>query len=100
MRDRSWPGRRRPNHAAAAEVVIQETLRLDTRCQSETAVERHTLWDFGCRGKKTSVKRTESETGVSKFQIETNESALSLVNMADRQEYVCACESLRELYMI
>ena len=53
---------RRPNHAAAAEVVIQET-NPDTRCQSETAVERHTLWDFGCRGQKTSVKTTESETG-------------------------------------
>ena len=51
-----------PNQAAAAEVVIQET-NPDTRCQSEIAVERHTLWDFGCRGQKTSVKRTESETG-------------------------------------
>ena len=53
---------RSPNHAAAAEVVIQKT-NPDTMCQSETAVERHTLWDFGCRGQKTSVKRTESETG-------------------------------------
>ena len=53
---------RRPNHAAATEVVIQES-NPDTRCQSEAAVERHTLWDFGCRGQKTSVKTTESETG-------------------------------------
>ena len=39
------------------------------------------------------MKRTESETGrceQSKFQIETKESALSLVNVANRQEYA-AC---------